>query len=69
MPECLNLNSIRLHLFKLVYFLSLEWENLCKGYTKAKAVVEKEGIPGFYIKSLAELDDFVQSVSRQNIGF
>ena len=40
----------------------LEWENMCKAYVKAKTVIEKEGIPSFYIKSLAELEDFVQNV-------
>ena len=35
---------------------------MCKAYVKAKTVIEKEGIPGFYIKSLAELEDFVQNV-------
>ena len=35
---------------------------MCKAYVKAKAVIEKEGIPSFYIKSLAELEDFVQNV-------
>lgn len=38
-----------------------EWENMCKAYVKAKTVIEKEGIPSFYIKSLAELEDFVQN--------
>ena len=46
----------------LYYAVFLEWENMCKAYVKAKAVIEKEGIPGFYIKSLAELEDFVQNV-------
>ena len=44
--------------------LIVEWENSCKAFTKAKAVVEKEGVPGFFIKYLAELEDFVQNVSN-----
>lgn len=35
---------------------------MCKAYVKAKTVVEKEGVPGFYVKSLGELEDFVQNV-------
>ena len=35
---------------------------MCKAYVKAKTVVEKEGIPGFYIKALADLEDFIQNV-------
>ena len=46
---------------KLIFIL--EWENSCKAFTKAKAVVEKEGVPSFFIKYLAELEDFVQNVS------
>jgi len=38
-----------------------EYENLTKGYEKAKAVVDKEGIPKFYIKILADLEDYVQA--------
>lgn len=47
----------------------LEFENLGKAFSKAKAVVDKEGIPQFYIRSLTELEDFVKEVnnnSKQN---
>ncbi|CAH3149908.1 unnamed protein product [Porites lobata] len=37
-----------------------EFENLGKAFSKAKAVVDKEGIPQFYIRGLAELEDFVK---------
>eukprot|EP00794_Sanderia_malayensis_P014237 gene14237-15722_t len=37
-----------------------EWENLCKAKVKAKAVIEKDGIPNFFIKALGDLEDFVQ---------
>lgn len=38
-----------------------EYENLTKGFDKAKAVVDKEGVPKFYIKILADLEDYVQT--------
>ncbi|XP_068747600.1 eukaryotic translation initiation factor 3 subunit C-like [Montipora capricornis] len=37
-----------------------QFENLGKAFTKAKAVVDKEGIPQFYIRCLTELEDFVK---------
>lgn len=37
-----------------------EFENLGKAFTKAKTVVDKEGIPQFYVRSLTELEDFVK---------
>jgi len=40
--------------------IQTEYENLTKEYEKAKAVVEKEGIPNFYIKCLADLEDYIQ---------
>ena len=40
-----------------------EFENLQKGFLKAKAVVQKEGgTPRFYLRSLTELEDFVKDV-------
>ena len=43
-------------------FLS-DFEDLCKAFEKAKKVVEKEGMPRFYIRCLVELEDFVAEVS------
>lgn len=40
--------------------IQTEYENLSKEYDKAKNVVEKEGIPNFYIKCLADLEDYIQ---------
>jgi len=40
--------------------IQTEYENLTKEYDKAKTVVEKEGIPNFYIKCLADLEDYIQ---------
>lgn len=40
------------------------FETLQKAFLKAKSVVEKEGTtPVFYIRTLVELEDFIQSVS------
>ena len=42
----------------------LEFEVLQKAYTKSKSVLDtEEGPPKFLIKSLGELEDFVQTVS------
>ena len=40
-----------------------DFESLCKAFDKAKKVVEKEGIPRFYIRTLSELEDFVSEVN------
>lgn len=49
-------------LILFVLFSFEEFENLGKAFSKAKAVVDKEGIPQFYIRGLAELEDFVKEV-------
>ncbi|XP_013399925.1 eukaryotic translation initiation factor 3 subunit C isoform X2 [Lingula anatina] len=36
-----------------------DFEDLGRAYDKAKKVVEKEGIPRFYLRALVELEDFV----------
>ena len=33
-----------------------------KSYDKSKTVVAKEGIPNFYIRALAEIEDFVKEL-------
>ena len=44
--------------------LSSGFETIQKNFQKAKSVVEKEGAtPVFYIRTLVELEDFVQAVS------
>ena len=43
---------------------SVEFENLGKAFSKAKSVVDKEGVPQFYIRGLTELEDFVKEVSK-----
>ena len=45
-----------------------DFEDLCKAYDKAKKVIEKEGIPRFYIRCLAELEDFVNEVIVYVLG-
>ena len=38
------------------------FEALRKAYDKSKSVVLAEGVPGFYIRALAEMEDFVKEV-------
>ena len=58
-------NYMRIHFISIFLFsLLVEFENLGKAFTKAKAVVDKEGIPQFYIRSLTELEDFVKEVKQ-----
>ena len=54
--------------FHIAAFFLLEFENLGKAFSKAKAVVDKEGIPQFYIRSLTELEDFVKEVKKYIFG-
>ena len=49
------------------FLLPEEFENLGKAFSKAKTVVDKEGIPQFYIRCLTELEDFVKEVSNFNV--
>lgn len=41
----------------------LAFESLTKAYEKAKRVIEKEGTPHFFIRHLAELEDFTAEVN------
>ena len=43
-----------------------DFESLTKVFDKSKKVVEKEGVPRFYIRTIAELEDFANEV---NTGF
>jgi len=40
--------------------IQTEYENLTKDYEKSKVVIDKEGIPNFYIKCLGDLEDYIQ---------
>ena len=43
--------------------LSVDFEEMCRAFEKARKVIDKEGAcPRFYIRYLAELDDFVNEV-------
>lgn len=47
------------------------FEDLCRAYTKALPVVQKEEAgktPRFYVRCLAELDDFIQAVWEDKAG-
>jgi len=41
----------------------VDFELLIKAYEKAKKVIDKEGMPRFYVRCLVELEDFVNDVS------
>jgi hypothetical protein len=43
--------------------LCADFEGLSKSYDKARKVVDREGIPRFYLRCLVELMDFVNEVS------
>ncbi|XP_064612331.1 LOW QUALITY PROTEIN: eukaryotic translation initiation factor 3 subunit C-like [Liolophura sinensis] len=45
-----------------------DFEQLGKAYEKARKVVEKEGVPRFYIRCLVELDDFVSECWEDREG-
>ncbi|XP_053376281.1 eukaryotic translation initiation factor 3 subunit C-like isoform X2 [Mercenaria mercenaria] len=45
-----------------------DFESLCKAFDKAKKVVEKEGIPRFYIRTLSELEEFVSECWEDREG-
>lgn len=48
--------------FLLSLSFDTDFEALVKSFVKAKSVVEKNGIPRVYIRTLAELEDFVKEV-------
>ncbi|KAI8920231.1 eukaryotic translation initiation factor 3 subunit 8 N-terminus-domain-containing protein [Powellomyces hirtus] len=37
-----------------------EFERLNKGYSKAAAIIQREGVPRFYIRTIIELEDFMK---------
>lgn len=39
-----------------------EFEQLCRAFLKSKAIVDKEGVPQFYIRLLADLEDYLNQV-------
>lgn len=40
-----------------------EFEQLCRAFLKSKNIVDKEGVPPFYIRILADLEDYLNTVS------
>lgn len=40
-----------------------EFEQLCRAFLKSKNIVDKEGVPSFYIRLLADLEDYLNQVS------
>lgn len=47
----------------VLYTCELGFESLQKLFAKSKSVIEVEGVPRFFIKALAELEDFTREVS------
>ncbi|KAM8960114.1 eukaryotic translation initiation factor 3 subunit C isoform 1-T1 [Pelodytes ibericus] len=45
-----------------------EFEQLGKAYTKAKNIVDKEGVPRFYIRLLSDLDDYLTELWEDKEG-
>ena len=45
-----------------LYTCELGFESLQKLFAKSKSVIEVEGVPRFFIKALAELEDFTREV-------
>lgn len=44
-----------------------EFEQLCRAFLKSKNIVDKEGVPPFYIRLLADLEDYLNQVSGYNL--
>ena len=45
-----------------------EFELLCKAYGKPKSIVDKEGVPRFYIRILADLEDYLNELWEDKEG-
>ncbi|XP_078508452.1 eukaryotic translation initiation factor 3 subunit C [Lissotriton helveticus] len=45
-----------------------EFELLGKAYSKAKTIVDKEGVPKFYIRLLADLEDYLNEIWEDKEG-
>lgn len=55
----------------LILFCFSGFEDVCRAYAKALPVVQKEEggrTPRFYVRCLAELDDFIQAVWEDKAG-
>lgn len=45
-----------------------EFELLGKAYGKAKSIVDKEGVPRFYVRILADLEDYLNELWEDKEG-
>lgn len=45
-----------------------EFEQLCRAFLKSKHIVDKEGIPPFYIRLLADLEDYLNQVGARTLN-
>ncbi|TSK14503.1 Eukaryotic translation initiation factor 3 subunit C [Bagarius yarrelli] len=45
-----------------------EFEQLCRAFLKSKAIVDKEGVPKFYIRLLADLEDYLNQLWEDKEG-
>ncbi|XP_034070478.1 eukaryotic translation initiation factor 3 subunit C isoform X3 [Gymnodraco acuticeps] len=45
-----------------------DFEQLCRAFLKSKTIVDKEGVPPFYIRLLADLEDYVNQLWEDKEG-
>uniref|UniRef100_A0A3P8WQS7 Eukaryotic translation initiation factor 3 subunit C n=1 Tax=Cynoglossus semilaevis TaxID=244447 RepID=A0A3P8WQS7_CYNSE len=45
-----------------------EFEQLCRAFLKSKNIVDKEGVPSFYIRLLADLEDYLNQLWEDKEG-
>lgn len=45
-----------------------EFEQLCRAFTKSKNIVDKEGVPSFYIRLLADLEEYLNQLWEDKEG-
>ncbi|XP_058477675.1 eukaryotic translation initiation factor 3 subunit C [Solea solea] len=45
-----------------------EFEQLCRAFIKSKNIVDKEGVPAFYIRLLADLEDYLNQLWEDKEG-
>ncbi|CDQ83999.1 unnamed protein product, partial [Oncorhynchus mykiss] len=45
-----------------------EFEQLCRAFLKSKTIVDKEGMPPFYIRLLSDLEDYLNQLWEDKEG-
>ncbi|XP_073671996.1 eukaryotic translation initiation factor 3 subunit C isoform X3 [Paramisgurnus dabryanus] len=45
-----------------------EFEQLCRAFNKSKTIVDKEGVPQFYVRLLADLEDYLNQLWEDKEG-